>query len=412
MRFKGGIQAVIGGAAAIFWPGALVFGFPGVMGPQWARMLGVGPGAIGACLFFLLAGVGLMMFVVGKLQVRLGIRRMIFVGILLCGLSTLLVAWPVRTLWQVYAWAFGIGLGASFVYLPALTTVQLWHPARRGIMSGIVNTMFGGSAAVAAPLLAVGLKGLGYAGTNLILVGSVLVGGLLAALWCAPPGKGDLPATDTAAPAALPGESLTAAQAARTRAFWFLWVTWALMGAAGIAMVTLAAPLGKTFAGAAAAGVVILTAFNLTNGLSRILTGYLSDLIGRRLVMTLAFVAAGAAYLVLPYLHSLGLTAFLAAVVGFGFGTLFAVSAPLASDVFGLKHFGAVFGLVFTAYGFLAGALGPWLSGHLLTVPTGAAAAGTSNLVLVCSYLGVFCLVSAGLIPFVRRPAGSAEQIG
>jgi OFA family oxalate/formate antiporter-like MFS transporter len=408
MRLRGGVQAVAGGAMAVFWPGSLVFGFVGVMGAEWARMLRVGPGAIGACLFFLLAGVGLMMFVVGHLQVRLGIRRMIFTGILLCGLSTLLVAWPVRGLWQVYAWAFGIGLGSSFVYLPALTTVQLWHPARRGIMSGIVNTMFGGSAAVVAPLLALGLKGPGYTGTSLILVGCVLGGGLLAALWCAPPGKDDQPAQPAAAPAALPGPSLTAAQAGRTRAFWFLWLTWALMGAAGIAMVTLAAPLGRTFAGAAAAGVVILTAFNLTNGLSRILTGYLSDLIGRRLVMTLAFTAAGAAYLALPHLHSLGLAAFLAAVVGFGFGTMFAVSAPLASDVFGLKHFGAVFGLVFTAYGFLAGALGPWLSGRLLAAGgAGSASTGASNLVLVCTYLAVFCLVAAGLIPFVRRPAGS-----
>lgn len=403
MAVKGGRQAVIGGAAAIFWPGALVFGFPGVMGAEWARMLGVGPGAIGACLFFLLAGVGLMMFLVGKLQMQLGLRRMILTGILLCGLSTLIVAWPVRGLWQVYAWAFGIGLGSSFVYLPSLTTVQLWHPARRGVVSGIVNTMFGGAAAVAAPLLALGLKGLGYLGTNLVMVGCVLGGGLLAAVWCAPPGERDLADRTTAAAAALPGPSLTASQAVRTTAFWLMWGIWAMMGAAGIAMVTLAGQFGRTFPQHLAAGVVILTAFNLTNGLSRILTGFLSDLVGRRLTMCLAFTAAGLAYLVMPHWGSLTAAAVLAAVVGFGFGTLFAVSAPLASDVFGLRHFGAVFGLIFTAYGFLAGALGPWLSGYLLAV--GPAGWG-NNFGLVFSYLGVFCLVSAGLIPFVRRAPG------
>ncbi|MBU0514157.1 MAG: MFS transporter [Proteobacteria bacterium] len=400
MAFKGGIQAVVGGAAAVFWPGSLVFGFTGVMGPQWARILGVGPGAIGACLFFVLAGAGVMMFVVGKLQVRLGIRRMITTGILLCGLATLLVAWPVRGLWQVYAWAFGVGLGSSFGYLPALTTVQMWHPARRGVVSGIVNTMFGGAAAVVAPLLALGLEGLGYLGTNLVMVGCVLVGGLAAAVWCAPPGEDYLPAPPATAAAALPGPSLTATQAVRTSAFWFLWGVWAMMGAAGIAMVTLAGQFGRTFPEQVAAGVVILTAFNLTNGLSRILTGYLSDLVGRRPTMCLAFTAAGLAYLIMPHGGSLTAAAVLAAVVGFGFGTLFAVSAPLASDVFGLRHFGAIFGLVFTAYGFLAGALGPWLSGYLLAAGPGGQ--GT-QFGLVFSYLGVFCLVSAGLIPFVRR---------
>lgn len=402
MAVKGGMQAVIGGAAAIFWPGALVFGFPGVMGPQWARMLGVGPGSIGACLFFVLAGAGTMMFVVGKLQSRLGIRRMIVTGILLSGLSTLLVARPVHGLWQVYAWAFGVGLGSSFVYLPSLTTVQLWHPTRRGVVSGVVNTMFGGAAAVVAPLLALGLKGLGYLGTNLVMVGCVLGGGLLAAMWCAPPGEGDPPARPTAA-TALPGPSLTASQAVRTRAFWLMWGIWAMMGAAGIAMVSLAGQFGRTFPQHLAAGVVILTAFNLTNGLSRLLTGLLSDLVGRRLTMCLAFSAAGLAYLVMPHWGSLTAAAVLAAMVGFGFGTLFAVSAPLASDVFGLRHFGAVFGLIFTAYGFLAGALGPWLSGYLLAA--GPAGRGP-NFGLVFSYLGVFCLVSAGLIPFVRRAPG------
>ena len=44
----------------------------------------------------------------------------------------------------------------------------------------------------------------------------------------------------------------------------------------------------------------------------------------------------------------------------------FAVSAPLATDCFGMTHFGAIFGLVFMAYGFVAGPLGPWLSGHVL----------------------------------------------
>jgi OFA family oxalate/formate antiporter-like MFS transporter len=111
--------------------------------------------------------------------------------------------------------------------------------------------------------------------------------------------------------------------------------------------------------------------------------------------MTVTFVGAGFAYLLMSHAHHLGAWAILSAAVGFAFGTLFAVSGPLVSDCFGMKHFGIIFGLVFTAYGFFSGAFGPWLSGHLLDI-TG----GNFNLVFV--YLGAGYLVAALLIWFAR----------
>jgi OFA family oxalate/formate antiporter-like MFS transporter len=88
----------------------------------------------------------------------------------------------------------------------------------------------------------------------------------------------------------------------------------------------------------------------------------------------------------------------LAAVVGFSFGTLFSVSAPLVADCFGLEHFGAIFGLAFAAYGFVAGPLGPTLSGYLLDI-TGA------NYTLVFLYLSLFSLMASLCIRQVLPPA-------
>ena len=51
--------------------------------------------------------------------------------------------------------------------------------------------------------------------------------------------------------------------------------------------------------------------------------------------MSLTFFAAGSAYLLLPRMTDLTAIMVLAAVIGFAFGTLFAVSAPLAVDCFG-----------------------------------------------------------------------------
>ena len=124
-------------------------------------------------------------------------------------------------------------------------------------------------------------------------------------------------------------------------------------------------------------------------------SGFFSDRLGRGRTMALSFTGAAAAYLIMPHLGGIWLWTALAAVIGFAFGTLFAVTAPLVGDCFGMVHFGAIFGLIFTAYGFLAGPLGPWLSGYILDLTR-------ANYTIVFSYLGLMYMASAGLILLVR----------
>ena len=84
---KRGILSVIGSSVAIFWPGAFIFGFPGVMGPHWERMFHVGRGPIGNTLFFMLVPLGVFMFFVGHWQEKLGTRSMITIGTIICVFS-------------------------------------------------------------------------------------------------------------------------------------------------------------------------------------------------------------------------------------------------------------------------------------------------------------------------------------
>ncbi len=403
---KRGILAVAGSSLAIFWPGSFIFGFPGVMASYWQSNLQVGRGAIGNILFFVLAAVGIFMFVVGRWQEKFGTRTMVSIGAIICGLDVIFVAYA-SSLWMVYAWAFLMGMSSAFVYIPALTTVQRWFPMRRGLVSGIVNLTFGISAAIMAPIFRFMLEAVGYVGMN-IYVGIIgLVVGLIAAQFTGLPETVPTiqsPSTGQTA-SALPDmdKSMTVKESLHTSSFWFLWLTWALQGAAGIAMVTLSTTFGLSRGFDLESAVVILTAFNLTNGLSRLITGYLSDIIGRNATMSFTFFAAGAAYLSLPFVGGLTALAILAAVIGFGFGSLFAVSAPLAMDCFGVKHFGAIFGLVFTAYGFVAGFIGPSVSGYLLDATNG-------NFHAIFTYLGLFCLCSALFIRFVLPPKHLAAE--
>lgn len=431
-RTTKGILAIAGSSAAIFWPGALIFGYPGVMTRYWREMFEVGTGATGNVMFFILAAVGSFMFVVGQWQEKVGTRLTVSIGAVVCGLSLFIVSYATN-IYMVYLWAFLTGMGSCFVYMSGLTVVQRWFPQKRGLVSGIVNLFFGLSAAIMAPVFGSFLKTLGYVPMNsLITVLTVIVGIIAARFVQTPeragyrveawPGAGANGETragikQTAVEvknesssgtkkAVRLGESLTVKEAIRTKSFWFLWLTWALQGAAGIAMVTLSVAFGLARGFSRESAVLLLTAFNLTNGLSRVLTGFLSDIVGRNLTLSLTFFAAACAYLALPHSNTFGTAAVLVAVIGFSFGTMFSVSAPLVSDCFGLKHFGAVFGLVFTAYGFLAGILGPSLSGYLLDLTAG-------NFLPVFTYLGTFCILSGFFIRMVvppLRPPGKGSS--
>ena len=388
--------ALIASCAAIFWPGAFIFGFPGVMGPHWQKIFGVGSSAVGQSLFWVLAGTGIFMYPVGRLQEKIGPVRLVAMGAFLCGIATIMVGYA-RGMTAIYQWAFVTGIASSLIYIPALTVVQRWYPSARGLVTGLVSMVFGLSGAIMSPIFTLLLNGLGYTAMTFIT-------GLLALVMClafagfvrfpSPDGR-NVSDTEERSPAQL--LNLDVSRSLRTPAFWLLWSTWAMAGASGIAMVTLSAQFGVASGYSIEQAVWVLTAFNLTNGLGRIVSGHFSDRFGRNSTMASTFLCAGIAYLLLPHTSGLTTWAFLAAVVGLAFGTLFAVSAPLASDCFGMKHFGAIFGLVFTGYGFVAGPIGPWLSGLLLDRTQG-------DFILVFTYLGLLYLVSAITIWFVRPP--------
>lgn len=397
--------AVLGSCIAIFWPGALTFGFPGVMASVWQEMFHVGRAATGLTIFFMLAAVGAFMFLVGRWQERLGLRSMMALGIILTACSSLLVS-QANSIYTVYVWAFGNGMASSFVYVPALTLVQWCYPHKRGLVAGTVSMVFGLAAAIMSPIFAKMLSVLGYEYMNLTVALLTLSIGLLGAYFASAPQAWenasarrarDASAAKPAAGIITSARSFTVTESLHTKSFWMLWITWTLAGAAGVSMTVLATGYGLFLGLPLSSAILILTAFNLTNGISRLISGILSDRFGRNPVMSLAFLAAAVAYFALPWAVGLGDCALLASVVGFSFGTLFSVSAPLVADCFGLQHFGAIFGLTFAAYGFVAGPLGPTLSGYLLDV-TG------DNFLLVFLYLGIFCLLAGLCIRQVVPP--------
>ena len=387
------IVNVLACCLSIFWSGAICFGYPGVMSTYWQQAFSVGPSETGLVVTFMLLALAVMMFFSGKFHMKYGMRICILIGTLFYAVSFLLLR-IADNIYMVYVWAFLANLGCSFIYGPGLTTAQQAFPQKRGLVSGIVNLVFGISAAIMSPVLNRLLADIGYEKLNLLLLLFIVATNLLAMLLL-----GKKEQREEAAEEKHYAVSLNVSQAMKTKTFWLIWLMWAFMGAAGISMVSLAKSYAATIG---IASVSILTAFNLANGLIRIVVGYLTDLIGYRITGMVAFVLAGIGYLILPHTSNLGILMLCAVFVGIGFGTLFTISGPMISKQFGLAYFGLIFGVIFTAYGLIGGVFGPAIAGVILARTNG-------NYLLVFTYLAVFALFGAGLMSRVKE--SQAERL-
>lgn len=408
-----GWLAVIACALATFNSGALFFGYPGLMTPYWRELLQVDAGATGFIMTFACLGVGCLTLVSGSLHPKIGTRRSFLIGTIVL-FACMMVANQIDNIVLVYIWAFLNGAGTGFIYGPSLTTVQHWFPQRRGLATGIVNLFFGTSAAVMSPVYALLQNNLGYKNMNYVVLAMIVIINLLALLFAELPDRTKLTEeekndrqeildkmrlqADTKGPT-LASKDYTVKEALKSRCFWAVWFAWVFVGAAGISMVS----QGGNFATSIALpSVVVITAFNLTNGIGRIVAGTLSDFIGRNATGCVAFVLGALGYVLIPFCRNPILVAVLAAFVGFAFGTLFAISAPLVSDLFGLKHYSTIFSLVFVAYGFISGIVGPALVGQMLKW-TG------ERYTVAFPLLAIFCLVGALCIMLARHPKTKAD---
>ncbi len=402
-----GWLAVIACALATFNSGALFFGYPGLMTPYWRELLQVDAGATGFIMTFACLGVGCMTLVSGRLYPKIGTRRSFLIGSLIL-IICMVTANFCSSMPVVYLWAYLNGAGTGFIYGPSLTTVQHWFPHRRGLATGVVNLCFGTSAAVMSPVYNLLFNRLGYRMMNYVVLVMLVVINGIALLGAELPDRVKLTDAekqgreeileqmrrrDPNKGPTLAAKNYTVKEALRTRAFWAVWIAWAFVGAAGISMVSQGGNFAKSIA---LPSVVVITAFNLTNGIGRIIAGTLSDYIGRNATGCVAFVLGMIGYFTLPFCSNVVLVGVLAAFVGFAFGTLFAISAPLVSDLFGLKHYSTIFSLVFAAYGFISAIVGPALTGQILKI-TG------DNYAVAFPMLAVFCLVGAVCIMLAKH---------
>ena len=144
-------------------------------------------------------------------------------------------------------------------------------------------------------------------------------------------------------------------------AFYFLWVAYCLGTTAGLMTISQLVPFA-TSAGMAASVAALFGAVGSATG--RILSGWMSDLVGRLTTLRIMiFVSALAMPALFIWREEAVLFYLLVAVVYWCFGAQLSVFASTSADFFGTKNLGLNYGLLFTAYG-VAGVIGPLIAGR------------------------------------------------
>ena len=312
----------------------------------------------------------LMMVFAGRWQDKIGPRYVAMLGGIMLGLGLLTSRFATTPGQMLITFGLiggiGIGLGYSATTPPS---IKWFPPARKGLITGIVVSGVGMAAVYIAPLTQYLLNVTTIPNTFLILgLGTTVLVSLLSQALANPPAgcsTAPIGAAETAvagAPAARP--SLDWHEMLRTRKFYLLWLMFVMAASAGLMIISQVALIAKDQAHIDKWGFAPVATLAIFNTLGRVVSGFLSDRIGRANTMILAFVLQAANLFAFSYYTTPGLLIFGSAFTGLCYGTIFTLFPAATADFYGVENLGVNYGLVFTAFG-VAGVIGPMLAGRI-----------------------------------------------
>jgi len=271
-----------------------------------------------------------------------------------------------------------------------------WFPDKRGLAVGLAVGGYGAGSAIFGPLSSkVLIPAYGWRSTFMILGCVFFVMTLLGSFLLKNPPAGYQP-TGWAPTALKPsGRDFSPAEVLRGPTFYFLWMAYALGTSAGLMVISQLVPFAKSQGISSellATMTLVVAAFGNAGG--RILSGWLSDSLGRLNVLRLMI---GISIVAMPLLYlagaNTGLLYGMVFVVYWCYGTQLSVNASTTSDFWGNKNAGTNYGLLFTAWG-VAGIIGPYIGAQLFDRFKNYQAAFYSGAVLSVLALGFAFLAS------------------
>ena len=283
-----------------------------------------------------------------QISKRLGHRiAIISAGVLSAAgfiLTAILNDVSVIILYVTYGVLAGVGIGIA--YNVVIATVSAWFPDKKGLCSGCLMMGFGASALILGNAADAMFKSsIGWRNTFVILGIAIFAVLTIAAFILKKPSPDTLfPAASSKATRTNDTEKkdFTSRQMLCRPTFWMAFICISFLAAVGSSVISFAKDLALSVNAPEALAVSLVGVLSVCNGLGRILTGAVFDVIGCRRTMICANILTIFATVVTLTAVSVGSLALCIAGVcltGISYGTCPTITAACTSSFFGMKHF-------------------------------------------------------------------------
>ena len=399
----------VAGVTFLALVGAAAFrAVPGVLIDPLHAEFGWSVSTISAAIALNMALYGLTAPFAAALMERFGIRRVVVIALLITATGSGLTVFMTASWQLVLLWGLLVGLGTGSMALSLVATVSgRWFVARRGLVSGILTAGGAAGQLVFLPLVAWADGRWGWRAASLATTVAALAVVPLV-VWLLrdrPRDVGAVPYGGTAADDVEPvrsGAARTAlrglADAARTRVFWVLAVSFMICGASTNGLVQphfIPAAHDHGMPVTTAAG--LLAVVGLFDIAGTIFSGWLTDRFDPRLLLLTYYLFRGLSLFLLPSLFAPGVhLSMVAFIVFYGLDWVATVPPTLAlcRQFFGARA-PVVFGWVFASH--QVGSAIAAFGGGVVRDLTGSYTPAWYS-------AGLLCLFASALSITLRRP--------
>ena len=260
-------------------------------------------------------------------------------------LTSILHNSPVEVLYITYGLLAGLGIGIA--YNVVIATVSAWFPDKKGLCSGCLMMGFGASALILGNIADAMFKSnLGWRVTYAALGVAIFVVLVIAAFSLKRPGDDIVfPQTKTVKNTEendFVQSDFTAKQMLCRPSFWMAFICISLLAAVGSSVISFAKDMALSVNASEKLAVSLVGVLSVCNGIGRILTGAIFDVVGRRKTMLCAniiTICAAAVTLLAVSVDSLPLCIIGLCLTGMSYGSCPTITAAFTSSFFGMKHF-------------------------------------------------------------------------
>ncbi|HKK95363.1 MAG TPA: OFA family MFS transporter [Anaerovoracaceae bacterium] len=286
----------------------------------------------------------------GRLVDRKGPRIAILIGGILYGGGLILSSFATSPMMLYLTYGVLTGVGVGFVYVCPLATLIKWFPEKRGMITGLSVSVFGGGSIIFKEVISAFVRnsnvagaflGLGVISLILILIGATLTNN---------PHNLSKKKTEKGE------DDYETMEMIKTSKFKKTWLMYWLAVIPGLLILGAAKNIGLEIAGLeeeAAAGIISILA--ISNAGSRLVSGTLSDKFGVLKLLKILFVITIVSLLALSFFGNVRVAFYLGVVgVALGYGGFLALFPTFTNQEFGSYRYGSNYGIVYQAYGLAA----------------------------------------------------------